>query len=316
MRPKCKECGSKRVNYRGTRKGKWGITYKRFKCMDCGSWDRVQAKGQYARTPKVLLFDIETAPMQVDVWSLRQHGWISPDSIRKDWFIISWAAKWLYSGRCYSDVVSPKEAEARDDSRVVEGLWELLDAADVVISHNGNRFDIKKANTRFLLHGYPPPHSYRSVDTLQIAKKHFAFSSNKLDYINKQLGLPPKLETGYELWLKCEDGDKEALKRMVTYNREDVFIMEETYMSLRPWISNHPNLPLLANMDGTACPVCMSDDLSPEGLYYTHLYKYQEYRCQSCGAIGRGRRSLKPDEGQKLIRPNHNMSPTSIPKIS
>lgn len=312
---RCKHCGSTKTQYRGTRRGAFGIVYHRYMCRECGKWDKRTANGSYAKQPKILLFDIECAPMEVYVWELKQDGWIPPSSIIQDWCVLSWSAKWLYSGQAQSAVLTPDEAIARNDKRILLPMWELLNEAQVVVTHNGNRFDLKKLNTRFLLHGFPPPHSYQSVDTLAVAKKHFAFSSNSLDYINRQLGLPTKLGTNFDLWKRCVRGEQEALDYMVEYNREDVFIMEETYLTLRPWISNHPNLALLSNMDGAACPVCQSTKLRVESVYSTHLSQYQEYRCQSCGAIGRGRTNMAP-KNKKRIRPLTNPYPRSIPKVS
>lgn len=253
--------------------------------------------------------------MEVYVWGLKQDGWIPTSNIIHDWYVISWAAKWLYSGEVYTGIVTPTEALARDDSHILKPMWELLNKADVVITHNGNKYDLKKLNTRFLLHDFPPPHSYQSIDTLAVAKKHFAFSSNKLDYINRQLGLPPKMENGgMELWKACVRGEQPALDTMIAYNAQDVFSMEETYLKLRPWISNHPNLALLSDMDGSACPVCQSRELRVEGWYSTHVAQYLEYRCDECGAIGRGRTNWK-SKNKDGIRPLSNPYPRSIPKI-
>lgn len=293
MKPKCKHCGSMRIQYRGVRTGAFGIRQKRFKCMGCGKWDYFIDKSSRISTPKILLFDIETLPMEVYTWRLAT-DYIPPSEVIKDWCILSWAAKWLFSSTVYSDVLKPGEAELHDDKRVIDGLWKLLDEADVVVAHNGIRFDKRMINTRFLLHGYSPPHSYQFVDTLREARKHFSFSSNKLDYINKYLGISPKIETNFNLWRDCAKGDRQALADMVEYNKQDVLSLEETYMTLRPWINTHPNLPLLANMTETACPICQSMDVKKEGFYHTRVATYAEYRCGSCGAIGRGRKSITP----------------------
>ena len=54
------------------------------------------------RLPKILLFDIETAPMQVFSWTLFKPR-LSHDNIIKDWFVISWSAKWLFEAEIMGD---------------------------------------------------------------------------------------------------------------------------------------------------------------------------------------------------------------------
>lgn len=56
-KPKCKFCNS-RVQYRGTRRGAYGVEYKRYKCTKCKKWDKAPVDGSHPRTPSVLLFDI------------------------------------------------------------------------------------------------------------------------------------------------------------------------------------------------------------------------------------------------------------------
>ena len=86
---------------------------------------------------KIGTLDIETAQMQVKVWSLRQYGgYIAHHRIVKDWFVICWSAKWLYSNEVISECVTSKESKKRNDKRIMKQLWKFLDEADIVIGHN------------------------------------------------------------------------------------------------------------------------------------------------------------------------------------
>lgn len=107
--------------------------------------------------------------------------------------------------------VDPLDAKAEDDSKILQGLWTLLDEADIVVGHNSRKFDIKKIITRFILAGAKPPHM-EQVDTLEIAKQSFSFTSKKLDYLAKLFSRPMKHKTEFSLWTKCLDGDIAALK--------------------------------------------------------------------------------------------------------
>lgn len=298
----CKYCGHNEYTVRnGIRRTDKG-TFQRFFCQDCQrefsvSLDSVCETSR--RIPKVLLLDIETAPMEVCVWGLYKQ-YIPHKNVLADWFILSWAAKWLYGDKVMSAVVKSSEAVLKDDLRVLVEVWKLLDDADIVIGHNVDKFDIRKLNTRFLHHGMTPPSPYQTIDTMRVAMKNFAMTSFSQDWITKWLHLPEKLKTDFELWLRCMKGDSEALQQMVTYNRGDVIGLEEVYYTLRPWIKSHPNMGLYVNANEPVCPNCGGSSLDWQGYYYTPAGKYRAFRCE-CGAIGRSRfAALNAEQRQKL----------------
>ena len=253
------------------------------------------AKITPSRPLKVLIFDIETAPMQAYVWG-RWNQNISLDATISEWFIICWSAKWLYSNKVIGDVLTPEEIKQEDDLRIVKSLWELINKADVVVAHNGNKADIPWINTRFIIHGLNPPKPYFNVDTCLVARKQFNFSSNKLDALATYFGVSNKLDTNFELWKNCLKGCKTSLNYMLEYNKMDVKILEEVYLRLRPWIRNHPNMANIANIESLddCCPFCCSSGLEEmiDEYYYTNVNKYKLYRCPKCGGISRGRKAL------------------------
>ena len=112
--------------------------------------------------------------------------------------MLSWSAKWL-DGKLQSAVLESKEVLKEDDGRIVKKLWKLLDEADIVIAHNGEKFDIPKINSRFIIHGLNPPKPYKQIDTKKVAAKQFGFSSNKLDALAGYFGFPLKKDTDFEL---------------------------------------------------------------------------------------------------------------------
>jgi len=238
---------------------------------------------------KILIFDIETAPMEAYVWSLWPK-FIDHGQIVQDWTVLTWSAKWLDEPHMMNASVDP--SDPRDDFDVVEALWQLLDEADIVVAHNGDKFDVKRMNTRFFLLGLPEPSSYRSVDTLKIAKRKFSFSSNRLDYISKITDGPGKVShEGFSMWKKCLNGDADALRSMQEYNDGDVIELERVYKELRGWDNRHPNLGVYSDNE-MICPNCGSDDVESTGRFYTtQTQKYATYRCHGCGKISRFRSS-------------------------
>lgn len=133
-----------------------------------------------------------------------------------------------------SNVLTPEEVIKEDDSRIVKNLWKLLDEADIVIAHNGKRFDIPKINSRFILNGCPPPSFYKQIDTKEVASRNFGFSSNKLDALAGYFNIRHKDDTDFDLWVRCLKGDKKALQYMEKYNIGDIEILEKVYLKLRP----------------------------------------------------------------------------------
>lgn len=259
--------------------------------------------GELDTPPKILLLDIETLPMEVYVWGLMYNNYISHESIIKDWSLACWSAKWLFDEKCSGEVVSAEEARNREDKSILDGIWRLLDEADIVITQNGDSFDLPKLNVRFLKAGLPPPMYYKSIDTKIVMKSTFGFSSNKLDYVTQLLGIEGKDEMVYEDWLNCLRGGKvalDALNKMLSYNMKDVFILEELYVLLRPWIKGHPNLNLYSIGDTDVCPNCGNIHLDWKGKYATPLGLYRAFRCLRCGAIGRGTKKEYKLKGAKV----------------
>lgn len=239
---------------------------------------------------KVLVFDIETSPLVSYLWN-RWQKFIPDEQIIEDWYVISWAAKWLFEDEVMSAIVTPQEAVARDDQRVIKALWDLMNEADVLIAHNGIKFDVKIMNGRFFKHGLDLPTPYQVIDTFQHAVRRFRLPSSGLNYIAKYLGLPQKKPTDFKLWIDCMKGDEKSLQRMDEYCCQDVRVLEDVYLAMRKYIQPHPNFGLYIESDVEVCPVCGSDELEKVGTYATTVNLYDTYRCKCCGSLTRSRQS-------------------------
>ena len=73
---------------------------------------------------KVLLFDIETAPMLSYHFGLWGQNIRMPD-VYKEGCILTWSAKWLFSEEIIQEKITPKEVVDRNDERIVKKLWNL-----------------------------------------------------------------------------------------------------------------------------------------------------------------------------------------------
>lgn len=223
---------------------------------------------------KILLYDIEVTPSLGYVWQKWQTDVIK---FHNEWELLSFAYKWLGEKRTIA-VGTNKFTE----EQLILRLWELFDEADVVIAHNGDAFDQRMVNKKFLEYGLTPPSPYKSIDTLKIAKRYFRLLSNKLDDLGELLKVGRKVKhEGFELWLKCMRGEKAAWAKMLQYNKQDVVLLERVYLRLRPWITNHPNVGDLSQLDGV-CPKCESPNLTKRGFQPTRTGLKQRYVCE-CG---------------------------------
>lgn len=259
-----------------------------------------------SKYPKVLVLDIETAPIMGYVWGLWDNN-LGLNQIKSDWHILSWSAKWLGEPAAkimYMD--QRREKDLENDKRILGGIWALLDAADVVVTHNGVKFDQKKLNARFILNGMQAPSSYRSIDTLVIAKKHFAFTSNKLEYIAGELCTKYKKYTdrkypGFELWVECLARNQDAWREMEKYNKYDVLALEELYHKLIPW-DNSINFNVYTDAAERVCK-CGGNDFIKRGFFFSNINKFQRYKCRACGAETRDATGLlSKDKRESLGR--------------
>lgn len=252
---------------------------------------------------KILLLDIETAPMVAYLWSKWQNG-VGDDFIISDWFMLSWAAKWLFEEEILSDKLTVKELKNKDDERITRSIWELIEEADVIIAHNLHKFDEKKLKTRFLKHNLGTPSPYQTIDTLLHLRKQFGITSNKLDYVASNfLGIEGKMETPRGLWQRCMEGDYEALVTMDEYCQQDVRVLEDVYLRIRGWIKPHPNLALYAVADEGICPACGGEDHEHTNTEYrTYVNTYEAFRCKGCGHIFRSRKAKTSVKGNSNIK--------------
>lgn len=259
---------------------------------------------------KILLLDIETAPLEADVWSLWNNN-VGLNQVKHDWYILSWSAKWLGQRKImYRD--QRHAANIEDDSVILAELHALMDEADIVVAHNGDRFDVPKINARFIKAGLLPPSPYRQVDTLKIAKFSFKFTSNRLAYLGEFLNIPQKKLThhrfpGHMLWTEVRKGNMKAWQEMERYNRADVLALEAVYLKLRAWDKRAPNAGPYVALDtedgGHVCPICGSVHTVKRGFQYTQAGKFQRYQCtnETCGAWSRDRINLLTKRQRRTV---------------
>lgn len=248
-----------------------------------------------SKGPRVLVLDIETKFLVLVGWGLFNQNF-SLEQVEEDSSIISFSAKWYDEEEVmYMDVTENTEED------LLKALYNLLDEADFVIAHNGRRFDLKKIRARMVVYGMKPYSPVRVIDTLEIVKKEFGFTSNKLAYLTNLL-CKNHIKSGHEkfpgikLWKEFLKGNKEAIDEMRNYNIIDVLSLQELYDVISPWSSTLPNFDIY-NVEEFD-----EDEWEEDGYHYTNLSKFQRYRNKKTGQYRRGRTNLlTKEERQKIL---------------
>ena len=244
---------------------------------------------------KTILFDIETSRAVVEGygnrWDFKVVKFIRPSQLM------------CYS---YKELGSKKvNFVSRYDFKTyyefIKSLRELLHSADITIAHNGGNFDDKMSNRFFVTEGIAPPRPRKTIDTLREARRNFKFESNKLSDLGNFLGVGEKESIGY---LNLEDDfmsgkpSRKTVKLMKDYNNQDVLLLEKIYLKMRPFMSSHPNLGDLNQIDGV-CPKCLSSDLKLEGTHARRNGRVQSFSCNNCGGWCNDNSIIKPN-GRKV----------------
>lgn len=243
---------------------------------------------------KTLYIDIETSYNIIASWGLWPK-FIPHDNVLQEWHIICVCWKWADKDRVYS-----ARTYDQNDRAVVQEVKDVIEQADEIVYHNGDKFDFKKLQARAMVNSIPPIVKPLAVDTLKQARKHFALTCNRLDYIGQLLGVGEKMDTSNELWLKALQGNKRAIDYMVKYCKQDVLLLERVHKRMKPYLDVGVNRAVSSKIDDV-CPRCGKEkSLQKMGFRMTKTARYQRYRCVKCGSTCSGQENL--NKGTKPVR--------------
>ena len=241
---------------------------------------------------RVLIFDIETAPNLSYVW-----GHWDQNVVRHKhrWYVLCFAWAWLDELEAadnpedavnFARLDQFSQKNKRDDKGLTKLMRDLFEEADITVAHNGDRFDVTKMWSRFMVHKLTPPSRPYQVDTIKAAKAG-RFNSNSLKELSDELDLTyQKMDhgLGFDLWEGCMADDPAMWAVMEEYNRFDVLALWELYGRLRPYMRRHPNMNTINGAGGEKrCARCQSDKLTRNGYEYTGVSRFQRWRCKTCG---------------------------------
>jgi uncharacterized protein YprB with RNaseH-like and TPR domain len=229
---------------------------------------------------KRLFFDIETSPCVGFFWRPGYKISLSHDNIVHAGAIITICWKWEGAAS-----VHHVEWDKGDDKPCIDAFLPVALEADEIVAHNGDKFDIKWLNTRALHHGYPSLPIWKTVDTCVIARRRFAFNSNRLDYLGKFLFKEGKIKTEFGLWkdIVLKNCPK-AMANMVKYCKQDVKLLERVWGKLQPYHGNKTHVGVLSGGDKWTCPHDGSENVKASKTKITAAGTVQhQMQCKDCG---------------------------------
>lgn len=232
--------------------------------------------------PRVLLIDCENTPYTVFTWDNNPRTPISHANIVKSAELLSLAWMWEGENVVHSIMAPP----GGGDYAVARKAQELINQADAVVAHFGDGHDIPWIAGRCLKHGLGPLRQVIQIDTWKIARSKFKLYNNKLAYLAEFLGLPiNKIDTDFQLWIDCMAGNKEARRKMLLYNEQDVRVLESVWKKVRHFAPAKLNRVQFVPEEerGETCPHCGERKLlKQEPKKRTRTREYDEYRCGAC----------------------------------
>jgi DNA polymerase III epsilon subunit-like protein len=239
------------------------------------------------RKPKILVYDIETNLNKVLVFNTKDIKYIPPEAIIKNTSVLTIAYKWLDDADSKTKVISVGHNKVKyrkdpyDDTEVLSKFLPILEEADYLLAHYGDKFDMKYLAGRYFLNQLAPFPIVQTVDTCLLSKRHFKINSNKLDYIASQLGIGRKSPMCLNDWIGCTNSCTESIKKMEKYNIQDVLLLQEVFHKMLPYVQTKINLNHFSDSKHV-CPQCGSMQLEKRGFYYNKATKKQRLKCKKC----------------------------------
>lgn len=204
---------------------------------------------------KRLFFDIETSPYKGYFWNAYPK-FIPHDMVEEHMKVICISYKWENE-----DKINRLVWDNGCDKQMIKDFIKIMNEADEIIAHNGDRYDVRVLRTRAITHRIPMFPKYRTLDTLKKLRSGFKFFSNRLDAIAKDLGVGAKVKhDGWSMWERTMKGDKQALKDMGNYCDGDIVVLEDVYLTLQNYIKPNIHVGVLNGNLKASCPSCGSED--------------------------------------------------------
>lgn len=229
--------------------------------------------------PKVAIFDLETAGLEAN----RAH-------------ILCAALKWLGKKEIKTwriddtPAYGTTPASWTNDGPVAQAVADELVQADAVIAYYGGygRFDVPYLNTRLISNGLDPLPFVTVIDPHRTARYALKLARNDMGSVAALFKTEhAKVHLPWEDWLAAKYGDRKAMDRILKYNINDIKVLEDLYLKMRPLIHNHPYVaqPVPGQDITMQCPSCGSMHSHSRGSRTTKSFRLFRRQCQTCGSF-------------------------------
>lgn len=235
---------------------------------------------------KMLALDIETAPALVYSFSAYDTT-IGYNQVVEYPRIIAFSAQWKGKKKVefYSEYHQSR-------GEMLKALHDLIDEADLVVTYNGDRFDLPWISGEFIAEKMTPPSPVMKVDLFKVIKSNTRWFHKKLDVVSSRLLGDRKVpHQGFGLWMDCLRGDEETKRKawalMKKYAVKDTALLWPLFEELKGWVKMpHP----VSTEPGLVCRNCGGKHLQRRGTAKTLQGEYARYQCMEpgCGAWNRG----------------------------
>ena len=251
---------------------------------------------------RILTFDIETQRGIVETFSLFSK-YTHMNRVLVPARILCFSARWRGEDKDIFHAAWDEDDKHTVDPtqyrKMLHAIWKLLDAADIVVTYNGDRFDLQWVEAECARLGMGRPAPYKSVDLMKIVKRRFkaGMMSMKLQWSARYWLHDSKLDHGgSDLWYDIRHGTKtqkrDAQKIMREYCIHDVVLTERLLDEHLPWTGLNIALYRASDDELLRCTKCGSTNVhATRKKVYTGAFAYQAYKCTDCGSISRGKRA-------------------------
>lgn len=139
-----------------------------------------------------------------------------------------------------TDETNPGWAKGKrgNDKRTVELIVAEISKHDVIVAHNGGRFDVPFLRTRLLRWGLPRLPELKLVDPMLVAFRKLRLRSNGLANLSDHLGITErKTPLFMSLWMNAIlNGDKASMDKIVEHCVADVAVLDKVLELVKPYI--------------------------------------------------------------------------------
>lgn len=172
------------------------------------------------------IFDLETSDLSGDRGIILCGSWLSSTK------------RGIKTVR--SDETNPRWSKGHrgDDSETVRQIAAALAEHDVLVAHNGTRFDMPFLRTRMARWGMKRLPDMKIIDPCSIAWRKFKMTRNSLGNIADYIGVKDKkTPLNMSLWMDAiHNGSKKAMDLIVKHCEADIRVLAGVLNLVRPYV--------------------------------------------------------------------------------